>query len=41
VRGGSFVSEADRAQVTFYYRLNPLHRYATIGFRLVHVPNGH
>ncbi len=41
VRGGSFVSEADRAQVTFYYRLNPLHRYATIGFRLVQVANYH
>jgi hypothetical protein len=40
VRGGSFVSEADRAQIPFYYSLNPLHRYATIGFRLVHVP-GH
>jgi formylglycine-generating enzyme required for sulfatase activity len=38
VRGGSFISEANRAQAMFYYSLNPLYRYATIGFRLVCEP---
>lgn len=35
VRGGSFISEGNRAQVNFFYSLNPLYRYATIGFRVV------
>jgi formylglycine-generating enzyme required for sulfatase activity len=35
VRGGSFISEGSRAQVNFFYSLNPLYRYATIGFRLI------
>ncbi|PJF23219.1 MAG: hypothetical protein CUN56_01990 [Phototrophicales bacterium] len=35
VRGGSFISPAERCTTTFRYLLNPRHRYATIGFRVV------
>ncbi len=34
VRGGSFISVAQRAKTTFHFYLNPMHRYASIGFRL-------
>lgn len=35
VKGGAFISPADRCTTTFRYHLNPLHHYATIGFRVV------
>ncbi len=34
VRGGSFISVAQRVKSTFHFYLNPLYRYATIGFRI-------
>jgi formylglycine-generating enzyme required for sulfatase activity len=40
VRGGSFISVAQRARSTFHYYLNPLYRYATIGFRIVSDESG-
>lgn len=39
VLGGSFVSPADRAQISFRYYLKPEVRYSSIGFRLVCLPN--
>lgn len=39
VLGGSFVSPADRAQISFRYFLKPEVRYSSIGFRLVCLPN--
>lgn len=38
VLGGSFVSPADRAQISFRYYLKPEVRYSSIGFRLVCLP---
>jgi formylglycine-generating enzyme required for sulfatase activity len=35
VRGGAFISVAQRARNNFHFYLNPLYRYATIGFRVV------
>lgn len=35
VRGGSFLGSAERARNNFYFRLDPLYRYFTIGFRVV------
>jgi formylglycine-generating enzyme required for sulfatase activity len=35
VRGGSFISVAQRARSTFLFYLNPLYRYPTIGFRVM------
>jgi formylglycine-generating enzyme required for sulfatase activity len=35
VRGGSFMSVNVRVRSTFHYYLNPLYRYATIGFRVI------
>ena len=35
VRGGSFMSQRKRTNINFYYVLNPLYRYESIGFRLV------
>ncbi|MFW5692304.1 MAG: SUMF1/EgtB/PvdO family nonheme iron enzyme [Chloroflexota bacterium] len=34
VRGGSYMSVSQRVKSTFHYYLNPLYRYATIGFRV-------
>lgn len=34
VRGGSFISVPQRSRTTFHFYLNPLYRYATIGFRV-------
>lgn len=39
VLGGSFVSPADRAQVSFRYYLKPDVRYSSIGFRIVYLTN--
>lgn len=36
VKGGSFIGAYHRARSTFRFYLNPLSRYATIGFRLVY-----
>ncbi|HEX2906567.1 MAG TPA: SUMF1/EgtB/PvdO family nonheme iron enzyme, partial [Phototrophicaceae bacterium] len=36
VRGGSYISGAERSRTTSYFHLNPLCRYDTIGFRIVH-----
>jgi formylglycine-generating enzyme required for sulfatase activity len=35
VRGGSFLGSAERAKNTFYFKLDPVYRYFTIGFRVV------
>jgi hypothetical protein len=35
VRGGSFISTPQRVRSTFHFYLNPLYRYATIGFRVI------
>jgi formylglycine-generating enzyme required for sulfatase activity len=35
VRGGSFLGSAERARNNFYFKLDPIYRYFTIGFRLV------
>jgi formylglycine-generating enzyme required for sulfatase activity len=35
VRGGSFMSPRKRTCINFYYYLNPLYRYQSIGFRIV------
>lgn len=35
VRGGSYISAADRARANFHYYLNPVYRYKTIGFRVM------
>ncbi len=35
VRGGSFISVAQRARTGFHFYLNPASRYGTIGFRVV------
>jgi formylglycine-generating enzyme required for sulfatase activity len=35
VRGGSYMSQRKRTSINFYYVLNPLYRYESIGFRLV------
>lgn len=40
VLGGSFVSPADRAQVSFRYYLKPGVRYSSIGFRIACLSNG-
>jgi len=34
IRGGSFISPAARATARFYYRLNPMVHYSSIGFRI-------
>lgn len=39
VRGGSFISVSNRVKSTYHFYLNPLYRYATIGFRLVTTPD--
>lgn len=35
VRGGAFLSVAQRARNTFHFFLNPTYRYASIGFRVI------
>jgi hypothetical protein len=35
VRGGAFISVAQRARNNFHFYLSPVYRYATIGFRVV------
>jgi formylglycine-generating enzyme required for sulfatase activity len=35
VRGGSYISVAQRSRTNFHFYLNPLYQYATIGFRVV------
>lgn len=35
VRGGSFLSSADRARNNFHFVLDPIYRYVNIGFRVV------
>jgi hypothetical protein len=35
VRGGSFLGGQDRARNSFYFKLDPMYRYFTIGFRVV------
>jgi len=35
VRGGSYLGSAERAKTNFYFKLDPVHRYSTIGFRVV------
>lgn len=35
VRGGSFLGSAERAKNTFHFKLDPVYRYFTIGFRVV------
>jgi formylglycine-generating enzyme required for sulfatase activity len=37
VRGGSFISVAQRVKSTFHFYLNPTYQYATIGFRVIAV----
>lgn len=36
VRGGSYMSPANRSEVNFHYALNPSNLHASIGFRLVY-----
>jgi formylglycine-generating enzyme required for sulfatase activity len=38
VRGGSFLGSAERAKNTFHFKLDPVYRYFTIGFRVVMIP---
>ncbi len=38
VRGGSFLGNAERARNSFYFKLDPVYRYFTIGFRVVALP---
>lgn len=35
VRGGSFLGSAERARNGFYFKMDPVYRYFTIGFRVV------
>jgi formylglycine-generating enzyme required for sulfatase activity len=35
VRGGSFLGSAERARNNFYFKLDPIYRYFTIGFRVI------